>query len=109
MAAIATNADDGAGAIALKRSARFLARPFEPHPLFRNAHLATVAAAYWPREFASLPPAMDGLLEVEPGTRLLAKCNWLEAPHHRARLVLVQRLTGASDSPYMLGIAGRAH
>ena len=109
MAAIATNADDGAGAIALKRSARFLARPFEPHPLFRNAHLATVAAAYWPREFASLPPAMDRLFEVEPGTRLLAKCHWQEAPQHRATLVLVHGLEGSSESPYMLGIAERAY
>src|SRR5881392_600902 len=108
MAAIATNTDNGAGAIALKRGRRFVARPFEPHPLFRNAHLATVAAAYWPRDFASLRPAVNRLFEVEPGTRLLAKCHWQEATRHRATLVLVHGLEGSSESPYMLGIAERA-
>src|SRR5437879_1888337 len=103
MAAIATNAHNGAGAIALKRSPRFLARPFEPHPLFRNPHLATVAAACWPRDYSSLPAATERLFEVEPGTRLLAKCHWQEAPQHRATLVLVHGLEGSSESPYMLG------
>src|SRR2546430_13010167 len=30
------------------------------------------------RDFASLPPATNRLFEVEPGTRLLAKCHWQE-------------------------------
>jgi hypothetical protein len=32
-------------------------------------HLATVAAAYWPRDFSGLPPATNRLFEVEAGTR----------------------------------------
>src|SRR2546429_6661635 len=50
MSAIPANLDSGG--LAYKRTARFRARPFDPHPLLRNPHLATVAAAYWPRDFA---------------------------------------------------------
>src|SRR2546430_7424319 len=74
MSAIPANVDSGG--LAYESTARFRARPFDPHPLLRNPHLATVAAAYWPRDFASLPPATNRLFEVEPGTRLLAKCHW---------------------------------
>ena len=51
-------------------------RAFEPHPLLRNHHVAIVAAAFWPRKLSRLPAATDRLFEVEPGTRLLAKCHW---------------------------------
>jgi uncharacterized protein len=108
MAAIATNVDNGAGAIALKRGSRFLARPFVPHPLFRNAHVATVAAACWPRDYSSLPAAGERLFEVGPGTRLLARCHWQEVPRRYSTLVLVHGLEGSSESPYMLGIAEKA-
>jgi len=107
MSAIPANLD--AGGLAYKRTARFRARPFDPHPLLRNPHLATVAAAYWPRDFASLPPATNRLFEVEPGTRLLAKCHWQERRRGHGTLVLVHGLEGSSESPYMLGIAERAY
>src|SRR5207253_7747196 len=80
-------ADLDSGGLAYKRTARFRARPFDPHPLLRNPHLATVAAAYWPRDFASLPPATNRLFEVEPGTRLLAKCHWQERRRSEERRV----------------------
>jgi predicted alpha/beta-fold hydrolase len=70
--------------------------------------LATVAAVYWPRDFSSLPPATNRLFEVEPGTRLLAKCHWQESPRLHDTMVLVHGLEGSSESPYMLGIAERA-
>ncbi|MGA8144136.1 MAG: alpha/beta fold hydrolase [Candidatus Acidiferrales bacterium] len=80
-------------------------RPFEPHPLLRNPHMATVAAAFWPRKVARLPAATDRLFEVEPGTRLLAKCQWQRHPQRHPTLVLIHGLEGSSESHYMLGIA----
>src|SRR2546429_3886771 len=107
MSAIPANLDSGE--LVYERAARFRLRPFDPHPLFRNSHLATVAAAYWPRDFSSLPAATNRLFEVEPGTRLLAKCHWQERRRGHGTLVLVHGLEGSSESPYMLGIAERAY
>jgi uncharacterized protein len=80
---------------------------FEPHPLLRNPHLATVTAAYLPRTASSLP-LTDRLFEVEPGTRLLAKCHWQENRRQYPTLVLVHGFEGSSESPYMLGTAHKA-
>ena len=82
-------------------------KAFEPHPLLRNPHLATAMAAYWPRNSSGLPAAKDRLLEVEPGTQLLAKCHWQEEPQCHPTLVLVHGLEGSSELPYMLGIAAK--
>ena len=84
-----------------------LGKAFDPHPFLRNPHLATAMAAYWPRSSSSLPLAKDRLFEVEPGTRLLAKCHWQDDPQRHATLVLVHGLEGSSESPYMLGIAAK--
>jgi uncharacterized protein len=80
---------------------------FEPHPLLRNPHLATVTAAYLPRTGSSLP-TMERLFEVEPGTRLLAKCHWQQNRQEHPTLVLVHGFKGFSESAYMLGTAGKA-
>ncbi len=80
-------------------------RAFEPHPLLRNHHVATVAGAFWPRKLSRLPAAIDRLFEVEPGTQLLAKCHWQHDPQRHPTLVLIHGLEGSSESRYMLGIA----
>jgi predicted alpha/beta-fold hydrolase len=80
---------------------------FEPHPLLRNPHLATVTVAYLPRTASSLP-LTERLFEVEPGTRLLAKCHWQENRQRHPTLVLIHGLEGSSESPYMLGTARKA-
>lgn len=82
--------------------------PFEPHPLLRNRHLMTLAGALWPRSFPGLPQATERLFEVEPGTRLLARCHWQVERKQRPTLVLVHGLEGSSESPYVLGIAEKA-
>ncbi len=82
--------------------------PFEPHPLLRNPHVMTLAAAFWPRRFPRLPRPTERLFEVEPGTKLLAQCHWQPAPQRRPTLVLVHGLEGSSQSLYMLGIAEKA-
>ncbi len=80
---------------------------FEPHPLLRNPHVATAVAACWSRTVPAVPVA-ERLFEVEPGTRLLAKCHWQQARRQHPTLVLVHGLEGSSESPYMLGIAEKA-
>jgi predicted alpha/beta-fold hydrolase len=81
---------------------------FEPHPLLRNPHVATVIAALWPRKLRRLQAATERLFDVEPGTRLLAKCHWQRNPQHHPTLVLVHGLEGSSESHYMLGIAEKS-
>ena len=83
-------------------------RAFEPHPLLRNSHVATAMAAVWPRKLSRLPTATGRLFDVEPGTKLLAKCHWQRHRQRHPTLVLVHGLEGSSESPYMLGIAEKS-
>jgi uncharacterized protein len=81
---------------------------FEPHPLLRNPHAQTVAAAFWPRRFPRLPRSTPREFETEPGTRIRGECHWQLQPRERPTLVLVHGLEGSSESGYMLGLAERA-
>jgi predicted alpha/beta-fold hydrolase len=83
-------------------------REFEPHPLLRNPELMTIAAAFWPRRMPGLNDAEDRLFEVEPGSRLLARCHWQAEPQRHPTLILVHGLEGSSESGYMLGTAEKA-
>jgi predicted alpha/beta-fold hydrolase len=88
-------------------SAPHVEENFEPHPLLRNPHVATAVAACWQRSASELT-VTKRLFEVEPGTRLLAKCHWQRVPRQHPTLVLVHGLEGSSESPYMLGTAQKA-
>ncbi len=81
---------------------------FHPHPLLRQRDLMTLASAFWLRSHSSLPPSSDRVFEVEPGSRILAKCHWQSDPRNSPTLVLVHGLEGSSESDYMKGIADRA-
>src|ERR1019366_8647209 len=83
-------------------------KTFEPHPLLRNPHAQTLAAAFWPRRFPRLPRSTAREFETEPGTRIRGDCHWQPAPQTRPTLVLVHGLEGSSESGYMLGLAERA-
>jgi hypothetical protein len=83
-------------------------KPFEPHPLLRNPHLQTIAAAFWPRRFPRLPKCASREFEIEPGTKILGECHWQPVPRERPTLVLVHGLEGSSRSGYMMGLAERA-
>ena len=83
-------------------------RGFEPHPWLGNAHAMTLAGAFWPRRARRLPPAESRQFEVEPGTRLLAKCHWQASRRECATLVVVHGLEGSSESGYMRGLAEQA-
>jgi predicted alpha/beta-fold hydrolase len=81
---------------------------FEAHPLLRNGHAQTVAAAFVPRRF-DIPPPEARLFRVDAESRLLGHCHW--QPERRKDvpvLVIVHGLEGSSDSNYVLGIAEKA-
>jgi len=81
---------------------------FEPHPLLKNAHLMTIAAALWVRTFA-LPEAEERLFAVDAGSKILGHCHWQEGRRHETPVIaLVHGLEGSSDSNYMRGIAEKA-
>ncbi len=84
-------------------------KEFEPLPLLRNAHLMTLAAAFWPRRFPHLSRAAERFFEVEPGTRLRGDCHWQADPQRHPTLVLVHGLEGSSASGYVVGTAEKAY
>ena len=82
--------------------------PFEAHPLLKNGHAMTVAAAYLPRRFA-IPPAEARLFQVDAESQLLGHCHWQAGKRKDAPvLVIVHGLEGSSDSNYERGIAEKA-
>lgn len=74
-------------------------------PLFRNRHLATIAANFWPRDFSHDPyPEEAELIATEPDVRVLAyrqqpKCVPV------AHAILVHGLEGSHASGYMISLA----
>jgi uncharacterized protein len=68
----------------------------------------TIASTFWPRKFPTLGVSVRREFEVEPGSRILAKCHWQSEPKLRPTLVLLHGLEGSSESGYMLGAADKA-
>jgi uncharacterized protein len=82
---------------------------FEPHPLLKNTHAMTIAAAYWPRRFA-LPKGEARLFRVTEDSQLLAMCHWQDEKRKDVPvMVIVHGLEGSCDSNYVLGIAEKAY
>jgi len=68
----------------------------------------TIASAFVPRKF-DLPPAEDRLFQVEPESRILARCHWQQGKSATVpALGIVHGLEGSSESNYVLGIAEKA-
>jgi predicted alpha/beta-fold hydrolase len=83
-------------------------KDFQPHRRLRNAHVMTIAAAFWPRKFPHLPKATPRLFEVEKGTQVRGDCHWWDDMHAHPTLVLLHGLEGSSESGYMRGCAEKA-
>jgi uncharacterized protein len=82
-------------------------RPFEP--LFKNAHLATIAGNFWSRpKVERLWPVQDVHYEPEPGVRTLVRMHSPRDPHPQGEVILVHGLEGSSESGYMLSMAAAA-
>src|ERR1043166_381277 len=81
---------------------------FSPHPLLKNGHTMTVAAAFWRRTF-TLPAPEDRLFQVDPESQILGHCHWQPGKDKSTPLlIMVHGLEGSSDSNYMPGIAEKA-
>src|ERR1700735_3356021 len=83
-------------------------KEFVPHKTFRNPHLMTIAANFWPRKFPRLNKSVSRLFEVEPGTQIRGECHWQKNLQAHPTLVLLHGLEGSSESGYMLGTAEKA-
>jgi len=68
----------------------------------------TLAAVFWPRKYPKLSACEKREFEVEPGSRILAKCHWQAEPRRHPALILLHGLEGSSESGYMLGTADKA-
>ena len=86
---------------------RFSRGEFEPPRWLRNGHLQTIGTV-WPRRFPHLPPGVDRVVEISPGTKLRLACNFQDERSTRPALLLIHGLEGSSDSQYLLGIADKA-
>ncbi|MGE5358305.1 MAG: YheT family hydrolase [Bacteroidales bacterium] len=69
----------------------------------------TIAARLRRRTFASLPPADARYFDTEPGTRVLAHCNWQPDRLRQPLLVALHGLEGSSESSYVRGLAEKAY
>jgi uncharacterized protein len=81
---------------------------FHPHPLLKNPHAMTIAAAFTPRHFNLLPPE-ERLFRVDANSHILGHCHWLPGKRRDAPvIVIVHGLEGSSDSNYAWGISEKA-
>jgi len=69
-------------------------------PLFRNAHLLTIAGNYWPRELDERRyPVTERLYETEPGVQVLVHSQHPPG-EATAHVILVHGLEGSSAAGY---------
>lgn len=78
-------------------------RPFVP--VFRNAHLATLAGNFWPRSIDEARfPAVAVYYQTAPGTQVLVEEN-SPAGEPKGDAILVHGLEGSSRGGYMISLA----
>ena len=83
---------------------------FDPHPLLRNRHAMTVFGVFAPRRHEYVGVISERrLFATEPGTQVLAWCEWQPEPTECPTLVLVHGLAGSSSSVYVCGTAEKAY
>lgn len=95
----------------MSTSPEFQFPQYDPVPWLKNGHLMTIVPALVPRKFPqTILQAETRVFEVEPGNRILARCNW--QPTNRsavsATMIIVHGLEGSSEARYVLGIAHKA-
>lgn len=83
----------------------FRPRPFEP--LFRNPHLETIAAHFWPRRDADAQfPPERRFIRTTPEVEVLVESQRPAAP--RGHIVLLHGLEGSGKAPYMRSMSAAA-
>ena len=93
-----------------KVAAEFETKPFVPHPLFKQGDTQTLGGYLWPARFGLRDPTGDEerFFEVEPGSRVLARCRWQPDRLEHPTLVMWHGLEGSTRSAYMLTTAAKA-
>lgn len=81
-------------------------RPFEP--LFRNPHVATVVANFWPRKYDySAYPMRSRLVQTDPDTQVLVQTQFPKGKPV-GEVVLLHGLEGGGDAGYCISNAWHA-
>jgi predicted alpha/beta-fold hydrolase len=93
-----------------KVNREFKTRPFVPHPTFKQGDAQTIGAHLWPGRFRARENTRDEarLFQVEPGSRVLARCRWQANRIEHATLVMWHGMEGSTASAYMLTTADKA-
>src|SRR5437660_4893842 len=102
--------EDTAKSLQLNLKARFDSKPFTPHRFFTQGDLQTLSAYFWPGRFR--PKDLSGdesrLFDVEPGSKVVARCRWQPLRIEHPTLVIWHGIEGSTSSPYMLMTAAGA-
>jgi predicted alpha/beta-fold hydrolase len=88
----------------------FKARPFVPHRLFKQGDAQTIGAYLWPGRLRLRDRNGDEerMFEVEPESRVLARCRWQPNRAEHPTLVVWHGMEGSIASAYMLTTADKA-
>src|SRR2546428_9587736 len=94
-----------------KDATKFDTKPFIPHPVFKPGDAQTIGAHFWPGRFRArdLTHDEERLFEVEPGSRVLARCRWQVNRTDHGTLVMWHGMEGSTESAYMLATAEKAY
>src|SRR6266568_6441029 len=104
------NTSESCRSLLAKVATQFDTKPFIPHPVFKQADAQTIGAHFWPGRFRArdLTHDEERLFEVEPGSRVLARCRWQANRTEHPTLVMWHGMEGSTASPYMLTSAHKA-
>ena len=81
---------------------------FDPPAWLRGGHRMTVYAWARRRALPQLAAPADRVFDIDPDTRVMARCHWQPDPAAHPTLVALHGLEGSSDAHYMRGIADKA-
>jgi uncharacterized protein len=87
----------------------FAARPFTPHPIFKNRHAQTLGAFAWPRRYRFQSPTdEERIFEVATDVKVLGHCRWQQDPLEPPTIIIWHGIEGSTASTYMIAMADKA-
>jgi predicted alpha/beta-fold hydrolase len=92
-------------------AAEFKSKPFVPARVLTQGDMQTLGAYFWPGRYKPQDTTGDEerLFEVEPGSRVLARCRWQVNRADHGTLVMWHGMEGSTESAYMLTTAEKAY
>src|SRR5262245_12321434 len=93
-----------------KVAAEFAHKPFTPARFLTQGDLQTFGAFLWPSRFRVPDTTGDEErhFQVEPDSRVLARCRWHDNRTEHPTLVMWHGLEGSATAGYMLATAAKA-